>query len=131
VKTDAAVAESPAKTLDQIKGLPPVVGKGTDAQGLDFLDVEVGNKVYRVRQILVEESDSAYDAATDESTGKFNWRFNTRLLLSSTTSERVDGESIPVGVDEIAKWPGVRLAALIRVYDKLNILPAADPEGNV
>jgi hypothetical protein len=93
-------------------------------KGLRWEDFDIFGETYRVRQVLVSESDEAFDASMCEDGQVFNGRLNTRLLLSSAV------ESPAFTADDIAAWPAVRLTLVLRAYNKLNTLPPADEAGN-
>lgn len=97
--------------------------KGTDENGLRWEDAEIAGTVYRVREVTVEESDTAFDASQNPD-GTFNPRLNQRMLLSTSIV------SPDTGLDTIARWGVAKLVALLAVYDRVNSLPPADTQGN-
>ncbi len=97
---------------------------GTDDNGLAWQEVAWDGVTYRIRQITVDEGDENYDAANNEKTGRFNGRLNSRLNLASAIV------SPPTSIDDMGKWPGAKLVTMLKVWDKLNLLPEADTEGN-
>lgn len=103
-----------------------VIDRGANEDGLAWEDIYTGGKVpvYRVREILVEEGDTAYDASQNPDGQTMNARLDQRLRLSAAIVTPV------TSVDEIGKLGSIRLAALLRSYARLNILPAADDQGN-
>lgn len=112
----AAEAEEKAKV--------PKVYDGIDENGLAWKDVSYLGTTYRIRQITVEEADTAWDAALDTKTDKLNWRFNNRLSLSTAIV------SPATTIDQIEKWSNAKLGAMLRAFDVLNSLEDADTEGN-
>jgi hypothetical protein len=97
---------------------------GVTEDGLAWRDVPYNGTTYRIREITVDEGDTAYDAAYDEIKDRVNWRLHSRINLSTAII------SPPTTVDDIKKWPGVKLVTLLREYDKLNLLRDADTAGN-
>ena len=97
--------------------------KGVDENGMPWEQLEVFGKTYRLRAISVDESDAAYDASLNPDK-TFNSRLNQRMQLTASI------ESPQTSVDDIGKWSVPKLLMLLRVYDRLNNLPAADTEGN-
>lgn len=95
---------------------------GLTDDGLRWEDVPYNGTTYRLRELLVEEADVAFDASLNQDK-TFNGRLNSRLGLCSAIV------SPPTTLDEISKWPNVKLGALLAVYDRLNTLPAASDEG--
>ena len=93
-------------------------------KGLKWGVVDIDGVSYRMRQVTVDEGDANYDAANDERAGRFNGRLNSRLNLA------VSIESPETTIDDMGKWSGAKLVALLRAWDELNLLPAADTEGN-
>ena len=93
-------------------------------KGLHWGEFTYEGVQYRMRQNTVDEGDTNYDACFDEKTQRFNARLNSRLNLSTAI---VTPETT---VDDMGAWSGVKLVALLRAWDKLNLLPAADTEGN-
>lgn len=96
---------------------------GVDENGLAWEDVGVFGTTYRVREITVEESDTAFDAAQNPN-GTFNARLNQRMQLSAAIV------SPATTVDDMAKWTTKKLITIIDAFDRLNSLPPADSEGN-
>jgi hypothetical protein len=96
---------------------------GMTEDGLRWEEVDYNGTTYRIREILVEESDAAWDASQNPGGQTFNARLQSRLELSSTL---VSPATTP---DDIAKWPRVKLTTLLRVFDRLNTLPPASAEG--
>ena len=105
------------------KGLFPAIASGVDENGLRWEDVDIFGTVYRVRQITVDESDAAYDAAQNPD-NTFNSRLNQRMELCSAIVAPL------TEVGDIGAWNTLKLRALIFVFDRINNLPAADSEGN-
>jgi len=105
------------------KGLFPAIASGVDENGMRWEDVDILGEVYRVRQILVDESDTAYDASVNPD-GTFNARLNQRMELCAAIVLP------PTEVDAIGRWNTLKLRALIFVFDRINNLPPADSEGN-
>ena len=116
-KTAAAEAEQP-KTKTMFSAT------GTDENGLRWGELSIDGTTYRVRQVTVDEGDENYDAAYNEQTQRFNGRLNSRLNLA------VGIVSPPTTIDDMGKWSGVKLVALLRAWDELNLLKDADAEGN-
>ncbi|HSB90392.1 MAG TPA: hypothetical protein VLD63_10255 [Anaerolineales bacterium] len=98
----------------------PAVGITED--GLRWEEVSYNGATYRIRELLVEEADTAWDASIG-SDKTFNARLNNRLGLCAAII------SPPTTIDEIAKWPNVKLVVLFTVFDRLNALPPASAEG--
>lgn len=85
--------------------------------------VDVLGTRFKVRQVGVDESDAAYDASENEN-GTFNPRLQQRLeLVASVTDPKIT-------IDDIGRWPLIRLRALLYVMNRLNSLPPADESGN-
>jgi hypothetical protein len=100
----------------------PKIVNGTE-NGLRWEEVTYEGTTYRIRQILVDEADAAYDASVQPDKS-VNYRLNSRLALAASIV------SPTTGVDDMGKWSNVKLAVMLSVYDRLNSLPAADAEGN-
>ena len=98
------------------------VTTGLTEDDLRWEDVAYNGTTYRLRELLVEEADTAFDASLNPDK-TFNGRLNSRLGLCSSII------SPPTTLDEIGKWPNVKLGALLAVYDRLNNLPPASAEG--
>ena len=96
---------------------------GVDDNGLRWEDVPYGDTTYRLREITVDESDAAFDAAQNPDK-TFNARLNQRMLLVSSIM------SPATALDDIGKWGGLKYLVLLRAFDRLNTLPPADAEGN-
>lgn len=99
-----------------------VIESGT-ADGLRWERVRIFGTVYQVREITVDEEDTAQDAA-DNGDDTWNTRLQSRLQLASAIMDP------PTTVDEIATWPGLKRRMLNVVFARLNSLPPADAEGN-
>jgi hypothetical protein len=97
--------------------------KGIDENGLRWEEADVFGTTYRLREITVEESDVAFDAAQGPDK-TFNPRLNQRLQLCSSIL------SPATTIDDIGKWGVAKLVMLLTAFDRLNTLPAADDEGN-
>jgi hypothetical protein len=97
---------------------------GTDENGLGWGEISVNGTTYRMRALMVDESDTNWDAAFDERTSKLNGRLHSRLNLSAAIV------TPPTSVDDMGKWPTTKLVALLGAWDELNVLPDADTEGN-
>lgn len=110
------------KPDEKPKPLFPALDKGVE-NGMRWEDVDIFGTTYRVRQITVDESDDAYDASQN-SDGTFNARLNQRMELCAAIVLP------PTAVSDIGSWDTLKLRALIFVFDRINNLPAADPEGN-
>jgi hypothetical protein len=118
-KQDDPAVEAPKTPPDPF----PAIDKGVDEDGLRWEDVSVFGTTYRVREITVDESDTAFDASQNPDK-TFNPRLNQRLeLVASVVSP-------PITIDQIGKWTMVKLRALLYVHDRVNTLPAADAAGN-
>jgi len=97
---------------------------GADENGLGWGEIVVNGTTYRMRQLMVDESDSNWDAAFDDKTNKLNGRLHSRLSLS------VSIVTPSTSIDDMGKWPTTKLVALLGAWDELNVLPDADTEGN-
>jgi len=128
-----AVAQESVDETPKVPKFLPSTASGIDESGLRWEEVSVFGTTYRVREITVEEGDTAYDAAVlppeknmplGSQSDKFNPRLDSRLRLCSAIV------SPPTSIDDIGRWSGAKLAALLYIYDRVNALPAADSEGN-
>ena len=114
------VEEKPA---EKPKPFLPPVDHGVTDEGLRWEKVDILGVPYTMREVTVDEEDTAQDAA-DNGDVTWNTRLQTRLLLSSSIMDP------PTTVDEIARWPGLKLRLVRFVFNRLNSLPPADAEGN-
>lgn len=102
-----------------------VTGTGVTDEGFAYEDIYISEKLtYRLREITVDEGDTAFDASQNPDKTTFNGRLDSRMRLSFSIV------SPPTTVDEMARWPTKRLLTLLTSYDRLNNLPPADAEGN-
>lgn len=116
-KVDEKPAEKPATPF-------PALDRGVTEDGLRWEDVDVLGTTYRVREITVEDDDAAYDAAENPDGETINARLQTRMQLQSAIM------SPPTTVDDMVRWPRIKMRILLFVFNRLNTLPPADAEGN-
>lgn len=95
---------------------------GTTEDGLRWEETEYAGTTYRLREVTVEEMDTAFDAALNPDK-TYNGRLQSRVALCSSIITPT------TTIDDIGKWPNAKLIALLRAYDKLNVLPPASAEG--
>lgn len=80
----------------------------------------VGDALHVVRELSVDETDDAAEAATGPD-GKLSPRLNTRLLLAKAMVEPA------TDLAGIGKFGNQKFSQVLRAYNNLNSLPAENP----
>lgn len=121
------MAKAPEPTAEKAEEKPfdpfPPVEKGVTDEGLRWERVRIFGTVFQIREITVTEEDEAMDAA-DNGDDTWNNRLQSRMNIAASIMEP------PTTVDDIAKWPGLKLRSVRFVFNRVNSLPPADAEGN-
>jgi hypothetical protein len=103
----------------------PKVGPGTvvvDGETYATETIEYRGELFTIRELSADESADIEEVATGPGPAfEFNGRLNSRMLLSKSLVEP------EVTVDGIGKYPGVKYLTLLKVFNKLNSLPEANP----
>jgi hypothetical protein len=76
-------------------------------------EVTIDGVTYVLRQITVQESDEAFDAARGPD-GEIDARLSTRLILAASI------ESPPTTLDDILQWPFPHYLKVLRHSNELN-----------
>lgn len=99
------------------------LGPGTieiDGEKLATNTFELDGEKFTVRELLQDENDDIWDASLGAD-GKVNTRLNTRMALSK-------GLVTPAkSADEIGKFGTRKYGLILREFNRLNTIPAANP----
>lgn len=99
------------------------MGPGTieiDGEILGTDTFKIGDTIYTVRELTVDEGDAIAEAAKDDK-GVVQDRLNTRMLLAKAIIEP------PTVVDQVGKWGGRKFVTIMRAFNTLNSLPVENP----
>ena len=113
-----------AKDKPQAKAsgpFPPTASGIED--GLRWEEVSIFGGTYRISEITTDEDDAAWDAA-ELPDDKYSNRILSRMQLVASI------KSPKTGMDDLGRMSKVKVQALYYVHNRLNMLPAADAEGN-